>query len=63
MYGNKQRADVLDIREYPRCTLDDRDLVLHEVEGINYEMQNITKGAIATAVKNTEPNEQTNRLY
>lgn len=37
-------------------TLDDRDLVLHEVEGI---MQNITKEAIATAVKNTEPNEQT----
>lgn len=36
-------------------TLDDRDLVL----GIIYEMQNITKGAIATAVKNTEPNEQT----
>ena len=24
-------------------------------------MQNITKGAIATAVKNTEPNEQTNK--
>lgn len=40
-------------------TLDDRDLVLHEVEGLIYEMQNITKGAIATAVKNTEPNEQT----
>lgn len=40
-------------------TLDDRDLVLHEVDGIIYEMQNITKGAIATAVKNTEPNEQT----
>ena len=57
MYGNKQRADVLDIRE--KSTLDDRDLVLHEVEGI---MQNITKGAIVTAVKNTEPNEQTNRL-
>lgn len=54
MYGNKQRADVLDIRE--KSTLDDRDLVLHEVEGI---MQNITKGAIVTAVKNTEPNEQT----
>jgi len=40
-------------------TLDDRDLVLHEVYGIIYEMQNITKEAIATAVKNTEPNEQT----
>jgi hypothetical protein len=40
-------------------TLDYRDLVLHEVEGKIYEMQNITKGAIATAVKNTEPNEQT----
>ena len=40
-------------------TLDDRDLVLHEVDGIIYEMQNITKEAIATAVKNTEPNEQT----
>ena len=40
-------------------TLDYRDLVLHEVEGIIYEMQNITKEAIATAVKNTEPNEQT----